>query len=52
MRILDPYKDQIQRYLALGLDLASIRKPINPQLERPISYQAYQYFVHSASPFA
>ena len=46
-RALDPYREQIQRYLALGLDLASIRKLINPQLERPLSYQAYRYFLQS-----
>ena len=44
-RVLDPYREQIQRYLALGLDLASIRKLVNPQLERPLSYQAYRYFM-------
>ena len=49
-RVLDPYKEQIQRYLALGLDLASIRKLINPQLERPLSYQAYRYFVSEDLP--
>ena len=47
VRVLDPHREQIQRYLALGLDLASIRKLINPQLERPLSYQAYRYFVHN-----
>ena len=46
-RALDPYKEQIQRYLALVLDLASVRKLINPQLERPLSYQAYRYFLQS-----
>ena len=45
MRVLDLYKDQIGRYRALGLDLAAIRKLINPQLERPLSYQAYRYYV-------
>ena len=49
-RVLDPYKEQIQRYLALGLDLASVRKLINPQLERPLSYQAYRYFVSEDLP--
>ena len=47
VRVLDPYKEQIGRYRALGLDLAAIRKLINPQLERPLSYQAYRYFVQN-----
>ena len=44
-RILDPYKEQIARYLKLGLDLAAILKIINPQLGKPTSYQALKYYV-------
>lgn len=44
-RVLDPYKDQFKRYLHLGLNLAAIRKLINPQLEQPITYNSFKYFV-------
>ena len=44
-RVLDPHREQIKEYLDLGLSLRRIRKIINPQLERPISYPAYRYFV-------
>ena len=44
-RILDPHREQIKEYLVLGLSLRRIREIINPQLERPISYPAYRYFV-------
>jgi DNA invertase Pin-like site-specific DNA recombinase len=44
-RVLDPYRGQIKEYLELGLSLRRIRSIINPQLERPISYPAYRYFV-------
>jgi DNA invertase Pin-like site-specific DNA recombinase len=44
-RILDPYRDQILDYLQMGLNLAAIRKIINNQLENPISYNSYKYFV-------
>ncbi len=45
LRVLDPFKEQIVNYLKLGLNLAAIRKLINPLLERPISYQSYKYFI-------
>lgn len=44
-RVLDPHREQIKEYLDLGLSLRRIRSIINPQLERPISYPAYRYFV-------
>jgi DNA invertase Pin-like site-specific DNA recombinase len=44
-RVLDPYRDEILKYLQKGIDLASVRKLINPELERPISYNSYKYFV-------
>lgn len=49
VRVLDPYKQQIQEYLHLGLNLSSIRKLINPQLQRPLSYQAFKYYLTSSS---
>lgn len=44
-RKLDPYREQIEEYLQLGLSLSRIRTILNPQLEKPISYPSYRYFV-------
>jgi DNA invertase Pin-like site-specific DNA recombinase len=44
-RRLDPYKNQIQSYLQMGLNLTSIRTIINHQLSKPITYQSFKYFV-------
>ncbi len=44
-RVLDPSREQIKEYLQLGLSLSRIRKILNPQLEKPISYPSYRYFV-------
>ena len=44
-RVLDLYREQIEEYLYLGLSLSSIRIILNPQLEIPISYPSYRYFV-------
>jgi DNA invertase Pin-like site-specific DNA recombinase len=44
-RVLDLYRDQILEYLQMGLNLAAVRKIINNQLENPISYNSYKYFV-------
>ena len=44
-RVLDPYRDQILNYLKMGLNLAAVMKIINPQLEQPITYNSYRYFV-------
>ncbi len=44
-RVLDPYRDQIKNYLEMGLNLAAVRKIINNQLEKPIAYQSFKYFV-------
>ncbi len=44
-RTLDPYRDQIQEYLQMGLNLAAIRKIVNHQLEKPITYNSFKYFV-------
>lgn len=44
-RPLDMYREQIQTYLQVGLSIASIRKLINKQLETPLTYNSYKYFV-------
>ncbi|MCA9916549.1 MAG: recombinase family protein [Anaerolineales bacterium] len=44
-RALDPYREKIKEYLQLGLSLSRIRMILNPQLEKPISYPSYRYFV-------
>lgn len=44
-RVLDPYREQIKEYLQLGLSLSRIRMILNPQLEKPLSYPSYRYFV-------
>ena len=43
--ILDPYKDQIIDYLALGLSITSIMKVINNQLEKTLSYNAFHSYI-------
>ena len=48
-RILDPHRETIKEYLQLNLPLRRIRSIVNPQLERPISYPAYRYFVRQDS---
>jgi DNA invertase Pin-like site-specific DNA recombinase len=44
-RVLDAHREQIKEYLQLRLPLRRIRLIINPQLERPITYPAYRYFL-------
>jgi DNA invertase Pin-like site-specific DNA recombinase len=44
-RVLDPYRDQILEYLEMGLTLTAVMKIINPQLDEPITYNSYRYFV-------
>jgi DNA invertase Pin-like site-specific DNA recombinase len=44
-RILDPFKLPIQHYLEQRIPIASIAKIINPQLDKPLSYNAYKYFI-------
>jgi DNA invertase Pin-like site-specific DNA recombinase len=44
-RPLDPHREQIKAYLQLGLNLAAIRKLVNPYLDRPLTYNSYKYFV-------
>ncbi len=44
-RILDAHRDQIKAYLQLKIPLRRITSILNPQLDHPISYEAYRYFV-------
>lgn len=44
-RVLDPHREQIKEYLELQIPLRRIQTIINPQLEKPISYNSYQYLV-------
>jgi DNA invertase Pin-like site-specific DNA recombinase len=44
-RVLDAHRDEILKYLRRGIDLASVRKLINPELDQPLSYNSYKYFV-------
>ena len=44
-RALDPHREQIREYLELQLSLRRIHNIVNPQLEKPLSYSAYRYFV-------
>ena len=44
-RVLDPHRENIRDLLEKQVPLRRITKLINPQLPRPISYTAYQYFV-------
>jgi hypothetical protein len=48
-RVLDPHREQIKEYLQLGISLSRIRKITNPQLEKPLSYPSYRYFVRQDS---
>ena len=51
-RVLDPYTDQIKSYLQMGLNLASIVKIVNNQLETPITYNSFKYFVQHEADLA
>lgn len=43
--VLKTYKKEIKEYLDLGLSVTSIMKIINPQLEQPLGYHIFQYFI-------
>ncbi|MEP7287460.1 MAG: recombinase family protein [Chloroflexota bacterium] len=43
--ILDAFRPQIEAYLHLQLPLSAIQKLINPHLEKPLSYNAYKYYI-------
>lgn len=42
---LSPFKQQIKEYLELGLTISSVRKIINNQLEKPLSYNSFKYHI-------
>jgi DNA invertase Pin-like site-specific DNA recombinase len=44
-RVLDSYREETLAYSQKGIDLASVRKLVNPELDQPISYNSYKYFV-------
>jgi len=46
-RILDPFKDQIKHYLEIKLSVNAIMKIINNQLEVPITYNSFKYFINN-----
>jgi DNA invertase Pin-like site-specific DNA recombinase len=48
-RVLDPHRNEILNYLQKGIDLASVRKLVNPELDQPLSYNSYKYFVKQDS---
>lgn len=43
--LLTPFTEQIQMYLNLRLSVSAIRKLVNPQLERPATYNTFRYYV-------
>jgi DNA invertase Pin-like site-specific DNA recombinase len=51
-RKLDVYKDQIEKYLKMGLSISAVRKIINSQLEKALSYSAYVFFIKSDGKLA
>ena len=44
-RALDQFKDQIKQYLEIKLTISAIMKIINNQLEKPITYNSFKYFI-------
>jgi len=46
-RPLEPYREQIKIYLQAGLSIVSIQKLINQQLDKPLTYNSYKYFIQS-----
>ncbi|MDD3596323.1 MAG: hypothetical protein PHE23_07850 [Sulfuricurvum sp.] len=44
-RVLDPYKDEIEKLLNLGVSQSSILKIINSKLDNPISLTSLRYFI-------
>lgn len=44
-RVLDKHRSTILNLLEKGVDLANVRRIINPDLNKPISYNAYKYFI-------
>lgn len=50
--VLDEHRNTILMYLERGVDLASVRKLINSDLDRPIFYNSYKCFVQHDPEFA
>ena len=46
-RVLDPYKDEIKKYLEMSLSQTSILKIVNSQLTKPISLTSLRYFIEN-----
>lgn len=44
-RVLDVHKTAIKKYLELGVNVSDISKIINDLLEKPITYNAFKYFI-------
>ncbi len=44
-RVLDPFKDEIKKYLDMGLMQTNILKIINSQLEKKVSLTSLRYFI-------
>ena len=44
-RVLDPFKDEIKKYLDIGLMQTNILKIINSQLEKNISLTSLRYYI-------
>ena len=44
-RRLDPFKPAKKKYLELGVNVSDIAKIINDQLNPPITYNAFKYFI-------
>jgi len=42
---LDPFKEQIQEYVGLGLPVASIMKIVNSQMEEGVTYNTFKSFI-------
>jgi len=47
-RVLDPYKDEIKKYIKLGLMQTNILKIINSHLKNPISLTTLRYFISTS----
>jgi DNA invertase Pin-like site-specific DNA recombinase len=44
-KVLDPFREQIGEYLEMKLPISSICKIVNKQMEKPLSYNSYKYFI-------
>jgi DNA invertase Pin-like site-specific DNA recombinase len=46
-RRLTRYTEQIRAYLQIGLSITAIQKLVNQQLETPLTYNSYKYFIQN-----